>query len=165
MSGARFVTRYPLHPAYLQNNLEHSAHASFVYSRVLQPHSVDTCLVDMRTLMIIHTLAKVSFAANESVTSLKLMDAGLAREDLSLLAALDFPFQLIGGALAARWCTPERPLRPWAWAFAPRIIFVGVMSGVVWLFPKEGVNGWFYILLVVLWVLQSFTGYENLLLS
>jgi MFS transporter, PAT family, solute carrier family 33 (acetyl-CoA transportor), member 1 len=104
----------------------------------------------MQTLMIIHTLARLAFAANETVTSLKLLDAGLSREDLSLLAALDFPFQLVGGALAAKWSTPERPLRPWVWAFAPRIAFVGVMSAVVRFFPKGGVDGWFYVLLLVL---------------
>jgi PAT family acetyl-CoA transporter-like MFS transporter 1 len=113
--------------------------------------------------MIIHTLAKLSFAANESVTALKLMDAGLAREDLSLLSALDFPFQLIGGAIAARWSTPEHPLRPWVWAFAPRMAFVGVMSGVVWFFPQaadgsKAIDGRFYVFLVVVWILQSFTG-------
>jgi PAT family acetyl-CoA transporter-like MFS transporter 1 len=114
-----------------------------------------TACAEVRTLTAIHLLAKLAFVAHDAASALKLLDAGLAREDLSLLAALDFPVQLVGGALAARWCTPRAPLRPWAAAFGPRAALVGAMAVLVAVFRPVG---WCYGLLGVLWFAQSFAG-------
>jgi len=84
----------------------------------------DICkLKHVQALIILHCFAKIGFQANESVTSLKMIEKGLGREDLAIVVLIDFPFQIIGGWLAAKWASGDRPLRPWVWAFWPRIFF------------------------------------------
>lgn len=47
--------------------------------------------------MILHLLAKIGFMANDSITSLKLLEKGLLKEDMAVAVLIDFPFQMIGG--------------------------------------------------------------------
>lgn len=42
-------------------------------------------------------IAKIGFMANDSVTSLKLLEKGLLKEDMAVAVLIDFPFQIIGG--------------------------------------------------------------------
>ena len=69
-----------------------------------------------------HFVCKIGFQANEAVTSLKLVEKGLGREDLALAVLIDFPCQIIGGYLAARWSVGGKPLRPWIAAFGVPLI-------------------------------------------
>ncbi|KAJ6574665.1 MFS general substrate transporter [Mycena capillaripes] len=90
----------------------------------------------VQLLVIVHLFAKVGFAANEAVTSLKMVEKGFLREDLAIAVLIDFPFQITGGWLAANWSRGNYPLRPWLIAFWPRLgfaliatlIFVGISA-------------------------------------
>jgi MFS transporter, PAT family, solute carrier family 33 (acetyl-CoA transportor), member 1 len=118
----------------------------------------DICkLPHVQVLLAVHFVAKIGFQANEAVTSLKMVEKGLGREDLAIAVLIDFPFQIIGGWLAARWSTPEHPLRPWVWAYAPRLAFAGLSTLIVAYFPHPPVSKGFFAFLVVHTVLQSFS--------
>jgi hypothetical protein len=104
-----------------------------------------------------HTFAKVGFQANEAVTSLKLVEKGLGREDLAIAVLIDFPFQIFGGWLAARWSRGDKPLRPWLWVFWPRLAFALTATLVVYWFPTPPISTGFFFFLVIQTVLASFT--------
>lgn len=107
--------------------------------------------------ILIHTLGKIGYAANEVATSLKLVDKGFKREDLAIAVLLDFPFQIIGGWVAAKWARGEKPLTPWLWSFFPRLLFCGIGTMLVYGFPEPPISTGFFIGLVVYTVLSSFT--------
>jgi MFS transporter, PAT family, solute carrier family 33 (acetyl-CoA transportor), member 1 len=86
-----------------------------------------------------------------------MVEKGLGREDLAITVLIDFPFQMVGGWLAARWSTPQRPLRPWLWAYAPRLAFAFVSTVLVYYFPTPPISTSFFLFLVVHTVLQSFS--------
>lgn len=113
---------------------------------------------DIQTLLIIHFIAKIGFQANDAVTSLKFVEKGLGREDLAIAVLIDFPFQIFGGYLAARWSTPQRPLRPWILAYLPRLAFALISTLIVYYFPTPPISSAFFGLLVVETVLQGFAG-------
>ena len=104
-----------------------------------------------------HIFAKVGSQANEAVTSLKLVEKGLGREDLAIAVLIDFPFQILGGWLAARWSRGDKPLRPWLWAFWPRLFFTLIATLIVYRFPTPPISMGFFIFLVIQTVLASFT--------
>ncbi|KAI6045025.1 acetyl-coenzyme A transporter 1-domain-containing protein [Pisolithus marmoratus] len=85
------------------------------------------------SLIIMHCFAKVGFQANEAVTSLKMIEKGLGREDLAIVVLIDFPFQIVGSWLAAKWTAGNQPLRPWIWAFWPRLAFALLSTLIVFL--------------------------------
>jgi MFS transporter, PAT family, solute carrier family 33 (acetyl-CoA transportor), member 1 len=105
-----------------------------------------------------HLLAKIGWAAHDAATSLKIVEKGLGKEDLAVVVLIDFPFQILGGYLAARWSRGDRPLRPWLWAFWPRLGFALLGAVIVWRFPKPPIPTGFFMFLVVQNVLGSFSG-------
>ncbi|KAI0062645.1 hypothetical protein BV25DRAFT_1915799 [Artomyces pyxidatus] len=122
-------------------------------------------LKHVQSLLLMHLLAKVGFAANEAATSLKMVEKGLGKEDLAGAVLIDFPFQIVGGWLAARWSRGDRPLRPWLLAFWPRLVYGLVATAVVWRFPKPPITTAFFVFLVVQTVLGSFASTIQFLLN
>ncbi|KAI0253362.1 acetyl-coenzyme A transporter 1-domain-containing protein [Lactifluus subvellereus] len=103
-----------------------------------------------RTLLM-HLFAKIGWAAHDAATS-------LGKEDLAVAVLIDFPFQILGGYLAARWSRGDRPLRPWIWAFWPRLGFALLGAVIIWRFPKPPISTGFFVFLVVQTVFASFSG-------
>jgi len=108
-------------------------------------------------MVIVHFFCKIGFQANEAVTNLKLVEKGLGREDLALAVLIDFPCQIIGGWLTARWSIGDQPLRPWIYAFWVRMGFALVWLLIVQHFPLPPISGAFFAFLVLMTVLQGFS--------
>lgn len=103
-----------------------------------------------------HFFAKLGFAASDAATSLKMIEKGFKREELAVAVLIDFPFQIAGGWLAAKWSRGDRPLRPWVYAFLPRLAFCLLGTLVVYWFPTTPISKTFFVFLIVQTVLSSF---------
>ena len=114
---------------------------------------------DIQILCVLHLFAKIGWAANDAVTSLKMVEKGLGREDLAIAVLIDFPFQIFGGWVAGRWSRGDKPLRPWMYAFWPRLILAFLATLIIYFFPKPPISLGFFIMIVIHTVFQSFAGY------
>ncbi|KAF8679872.1 Acetyl-coenzyme A transporter 1 [Rhizoctonia solani] len=115
-------------------------------------------LKHVQSICIIHLVAKIGFQANDAVTSLKLVEKGLSKEDLALAVLIDFPAQIIGGWYAASWSRGSRPLRPWLWAFWVRLGFAAGAMALVYFFPNiKPVPSSYFWGIVAFTVLGSFS--------
>ncbi|KAG2155391.1 acetyl-coenzyme A transporter 1 [Suillus clintonianus] len=112
-------------------------------------------LKHVQALIIMHFFAKIGFQANEAVTSLKMIEKGLGREDLAIVVLIDFPFQILGGWFAAKWSSGDKPLRPWIWAFWPRLAFAFLSTLIVYWFPTRPLSYGFFVYLIIHTVLQG----------
>ncbi|KAG2023153.1 hypothetical protein CC2G_000840 [Coprinopsis cinerea AmutBmut pab1-1] len=110
----------------------------------------------VQLLILIHLFAKIGFVAHEA-TSLKLVEKGLKREDLSLAVLVDFPFQILGGYFAAKWSRGDKPLRPWLYAFWPRFLFGLISTLTVLFFPKPPISTAFFTFIICHTIWSSFT--------
>ncbi|KDQ14932.1 hypothetical protein BOTBODRAFT_109510 [Botryobasidium botryosum FD-172 SS1] len=115
-------------------------------------------LKHVQALCLMHLVSKIGFQANDSVTDLKLLEKGLGKEDLALIALIDFPFQLIGGWFAASWAKGKRPLRPWLHAFWVRLVFCVIAMGMVKGFPKTPIPFSFLVFVIMMKTSGSFAG-------
>ncbi|KXN81096.1 hypothetical protein AN958_06050 [Leucoagaricus sp. SymC.cos] len=109
----------------------------------------------VQLLVVMHLFAKIGFAANDAATSLKMIEKGFKREDLAAAVLIDFPFQILGGWLTASWSRGDRPLRPWIWAFWPRLALALVATLIVYWFPETPYSFGFFVFVVVHTVLSS----------
>lgn len=109
----------------------------------------------IQLLVIVHLFAKVGFVVHEA-TSLKMVEKGLRREDLSLAVLVDFPFQILGGWFAAKWSRGDKPLRPWLYAFWPRFFFGLISTLTVYFFPKGPISTGFFVFIILHTILSSF---------
>jgi MFS transporter, PAT family, solute carrier family 33 (acetyl-CoA transportor), member 1 len=112
---------------------------------------------DIQSLIVIHFFAKISWAANDAVTQLKMVEKGLSRADLAIAVLIDFPFQILGGYLAARWSKNDKPLRPWIWAAWPRLAFALIAALMLYYWPQPPISKPFFVFIVLHTVLQSFS--------
>ncbi|TFK76722.1 hypothetical protein BDN72DRAFT_866605 [Pluteus cervinus] len=110
----------------------------------------------VQLLIVMHFFAKVGFAANDAASALKMIEKGFKREDVAVAVLIDFPFQMLGGWLAAKWSRGDLPLRPWVYAFWPRLGFGLMATLIVYWFPTPPISTGFFVFLVVHTVLSSF---------
>ncbi|KAF8470088.1 acetyl-coenzyme A transporter 1-domain-containing protein [Kalaharituber pfeilii] len=106
-------------------------------------------LKHVQTFVIIHLISKIGFQANDAVTNLKLLDKGLSQEDLALTVLIDFPFEIALGYYAGKWCAYFPSMRLWLWAFIGRLVAAVLAHITVWLFPRDGIVGTGYLLVVI----------------
>ena len=106
-------------------------------------------LKHIQTFIIIHLISKIGFQANDAVTNLKLLDKGFSQEDLALTVLIDFPFEIALGYYAGKWCSFFPPMRLWMWAFIGRLVAAVLAHITVWLFPRDGIVGTGYLMVVI----------------
>ncbi|XP_047991733.1 acetyl-coenzyme A transporter 1 [Leguminivora glycinivorella] len=111
----------------------------------------------VRTLALVLFTAKLGFCASDAVSGLKLVEAGVPREDMALLAVPLVPVQIILPVLLARYTTGPAPLSLWLHAFPFRLIVGPLAAGLVALTPSLlGDSGPSYSYLLVLMALYVF---------
>ncbi|KAF8588471.1 MFS general substrate transporter [Ramaria rubella] len=113
-------------------------------------------LKHVQSLCLMHFVCKIGFQANEAVTQLKMVEKGLKKEDMALSVLIDFPFQLLGGYLSARWARGDKPLEPWLKAFWARLGFAIVAMAMIAMFPLPPVPMSFFILIIIATISSSF---------
>ncbi|KAJ2949050.1 hypothetical protein O0L34_g5991 [Tuta absoluta] len=90
----------------------------------------------VRTLALVLFTAKLGFCASDAVSGLKLVEAGVPREDLALLAVPLIPVQIIMPVLLAKHTTGPEPLSLWLRAFPLRLLVGPLAAGLVALTPR-----------------------------
>ncbi|KAL0883204.1 hypothetical protein ABMA27_016640 [Loxostege sticticalis] len=111
----------------------------------------------VQTLALVLFTAKLGFCASDAVSGLKLVEAGVPREDLALLAVPLVPVQIIMPVVLAKHTTGPAPLGLWLKAFPLRLLVGPLVALLVALTPSLiGDSGPSYSYLFVLMVLYIF---------
>jgi hypothetical protein len=106
-------------------------------------------LKSIRYFLLVHLTSKIGFAAHDAATSLKMVEKGLGKEDIAAAFLFDFPIQIMGGYFIARWSRGNQPLRPWMWAFWPRLLFALLAAVLLWMFPAPPITTGFFVFIVL----------------
>lgn len=114
-------------------------------------------LRNIQTIIIIHLIAKIGFQANDGVTNLKLIDKGFSQEDLALTVLIDFPFEIALGYYAGKWSSTYTPMRLWCWGFVGRLVAAVLAQITVYIFPADGVDTWYLLVVIAEHVFSTFT--------
>jgi PAT family acetyl-CoA transporter-like MFS transporter 1 len=85
-------------------------------------------------ILIILT-SKIAFSAVDSVATLKILDAGVPKEKLALLAVPMTPIQIVLPILMAPYTTGKQPLNLWLKSYMPRIFMGLVVTCFVYYTP------------------------------
>ncbi|XP_055845025.1 acetyl-coenzyme A transporter 1 [Episyrphus balteatus] len=113
-------------------------------------------IVRMRPIQILAVIlltVKVTFAACDSVTSLKLIDAGVPKEKLALLIIPIIPLQIVLPLVVSRYTNGPKPMDVYIKAIPYRMVFSAIATLIAFFCPLM-INGgevplYFYVLLVV----------------
>ncbi|RYP86976.1 hypothetical protein DL769_000619 [Monosporascus sp. CRB-8-3] len=114
-------------------------------------------LRNIQTIIIVHLIAKIGFQANDGVTNLKLLEKGFGKENMALTVLIDFPFEIGLGYYAGKWSQEYTPMRLWCWGFIGRLVAAIVAQTVVSIFPANGVQPWYMLMVIASHVFSTFT--------
>lgn len=115
----------------------------------------------VQSWVVLILTCKVAFAAVDSVLSLKILDAGVPKEKLALLAVPLTPIQIVMPIFLAPFTNGSQPLNLWLKAYLPRIAMGLVMTVFVYYTPAmiQGGSpgfGYFSVLILISLVHQLF---------
>ncbi|KAG6443728.1 acetyl-coenzyme A transporter 1 isoform X2 [Manduca sexta] len=113
----------------------------------------------VRTLAFVLFTAKLGFCAADAVSGLKLIEAGVPREDLALLAVPLVPVQIIMPVILAKHTTGPAPLSLWLRAFPLRLLVGPLAAALVALTPtllgNAGPSYFYLFILLALYVFHQ----------
>jgi len=103
--------------------------------------------------------SRIGLCAADSLTGLKLVEKGVPKANLALLAVPLTPISMVMPIFISKFTAGPAPLRTWSLSYVPRLI-VGIMfAGLVYLTGNLANNGdlpmWYYGLLIFVFVLSQ----------
>lgn len=144
-----------------EGNLTHSE------LNINQTYSLLLDIVKMRPIQILAAIlmtVKISFAACDAVTSLKLIDAGVPKDKLALLVVPLVPLQIILPLVISKYTAGPRPMKVYVKAIPYRIGFAVLAAVIVWFTPMMFVNNevptYYYFLLLANYGIYQITLYS-----
>lgn len=107
----------------------------------------------IQLLAAILLTVKVTFAACDAVTQLKLIDAGVPKDKLAMLAVPLIPLQIVLPLVISKYTTGPQPMEVYIKAIPYRMVFSVTAVIIVWLTPLIVENGevpiYYYVMLLV----------------
>merc|ERR1719356_1427974 len=119
----------------------------------------------MPTTIAMLLTAKVGFAAADAATGLKLVEAGVPKDKLAMLAIPMMPLQIVLPWIISKYTVGPRPMDVFVKAIPARLLFCLVMAGLVSITPSfKDADGSFpvhyYILVVAVYAVYQVTLYS-----
>ncbi|EDV96397.1 acetyl-coenzyme A transporter 1 [Drosophila grimshawi] len=159
--GIVFIVATTLVAVFKRENDIEDAHteARYQVEHELNIHESYKVLWDMVRKRPVQILAgilltvKVTFAASDAVTSLKLIDAGVPKEKLALLAIPIIPLQLILPILVGKYTNGPRPMDVYLKAIPYRIALASLGTMIAYATPYIISGGevplYYYVMLII----------------
>ncbi|XP_065173395.1 acetyl-coenzyme A transporter 1 [Atheta coriaria] len=115
----------------------------------------------VQVLVLILLTAKIGFSATDSVMSLKLVEAGIPKERLGLMAVPLIPLQIALPLIIAKYTTGSKPLNIYVKVIPYRLMFGFVAAFLVWVTPflvtdaHAGIPIYYYALVLICYSLHQ----------
>lgn len=115
-------------------------------------------IITLKPVLLLATIlltVKVSFSACDAVTSLKLIDHGIPKEKLAMLAIPLVPLQLLLPLIMSKHITGKYPMNFYIKAIPYRLMLTLVISSIVWATPliirgqSDDIPIYYYALLLI----------------
>lgn len=141
-----------------------SEHVENPELNIAQSYKLLLNIIKMKPIQILTVIlltVKISFAACDAVSSLKLIDAGVPKDKLALLVVPLVPLQIVLPLVISKYTTGPRPMDVYVRAIPYRLLLTLLATGVVWLTPsiigtdKINVPTYYYLILLVNYALYQ----------
>ncbi|XP_076645880.1 acetyl-coenzyme A transporter 1 [Halictus rubicundus] len=119
-------------------------------------------LPSIKTMIVLLLTAKIGFSACDAVTGLKLVEAGIPKEKIALMAVPMIPLQILLPLAISKYTAGPKPMDVYIKAMPYRLAFGLVAAFLVWITPYVIIGGhvpaYYFVALVALYLThQVFT--------
>uniref|UniRef100_T1IYX5 Major facilitator superfamily (MFS) profile domain-containing protein n=1 Tax=Strigamia maritima TaxID=126957 RepID=T1IYX5_STRMM len=109
--------------------------------------------------------AKIGFAATDAITGLKLIEAGVPKDKLALIAVPMIPVQMLLPLIISKYTAGPRPMNVYMKAIPYRLLFGLVAAALVWWTPIMHLGGGefptsYYVILLLFYACHQVTLYS-----
>ncbi|KFM71244.1 Acetyl-coenzyme A transporter 1, partial [Stegodyphus mimosarum] len=123
------------------------------------------CLRNVWLVVSFLLTCKIAFAATDSVTGLKLIEAGVHKEHLALLAVPMVPLQILLPLLISRYTAGPKPLSVFLTTYPFRLVFGLLFAFLVWWthqvkLETGGFPVYYYAVIIISYALHQITVYS-----
>lgn len=127
---------------------------------IAESYSILWKIVKMKPVILLATIlltVKVSFAACDAVTTLKLIDHGIPKDKLALLAIPLVPLQILLPLVISKHTTGKYPMNIYIKAVPYRLIFTTFIAVLVWATPlilkgrENDIPIYYYVMILVIY--------------
>ncbi|XP_015905190.1 acetyl-coenzyme A transporter 1 isoform X2 [Parasteatoda tepidariorum] len=123
------------------------------------------CLRNIWLIVTFLLTCKIAFAATDAVTGLKLIEQGVKREHLALIAIPMVPIQILLPIVISRYTTGPKPLAVFLKAYPYRLMFGLLFAYVVWWTKTvRTITGdfpfYYYVIITIAYGLHQITVYS-----
>ncbi|XP_050521728.1 acetyl-coenzyme A transporter 1-like isoform X2 [Daktulosphaira vitifoliae] len=122
-------------------------------------------LPSVKSLSIILLTAKVGFSAVDAVSSLKIIDKGVPKDDLAMIGLLIIPLQIILPVLISKYTSGSKPMNVYLKSIPYRLT-IGVIITILVHFTPSFINNsghvsmFYYMLVMISFFLHQLTLYS-----
>ncbi|OXA62750.1 Acetyl-coenzyme A transporter 1 [Folsomia candida] len=123
-------------------------------------------LKSVKRLILFLLTCKIGFAAADSVTGLKLVEAGVPKDRLALLAIPMTPLQIVLPLFISKYTAGSKPMGIFIKAMPIRLVFGLIFAAIVYATPRyfasaDGSYGWpYYTFLVLVYSIHQISVYS-----
>ncbi|XP_049809604.1 acetyl-coenzyme A transporter 1 [Schistocerca nitens] len=118
----------------------------------------------VRTTIVVLLTSKIGFSACDAVTSLKLVDAGVPKEKLALIAIPLVPLQIILPLVLSKYTVGPRPMDVYLTAIPYRLLCGLIAALLVWITPSFVHDGsipiHYYVMVIIVYGLHQVALYS-----
>nr|CAG4640790.1 EOG090X04K8 [Eulimnadia texana] len=116
------------------------------------------------TIVVLLT-CKIGFSAADAVSGLKLVEIGVPKTQLALLAVPLVPLQIILPLMISRYTAGPLPMEVFLKAMPPRLLFGAIYAGLLWVTPLfklgDGQYPWYYYgIVLIIYAVHQVTVYS-----
>ncbi|CAO1327775.1 unnamed protein product [Diamesa serratosioi] len=105
---------------------------------VIESYSILKSIVIKKPLILLASIfltMHIMFSASNAITTLKLIDRGVPRESLALIAVIPFPLEVLLPFFIGKYTTGPRPLDIFNKINPPSLMLTVLLAGFVWATP------------------------------
>nr|SVE86066.1 EOG090X04K8 [Daphnia similis]SVE86694.1 EOG090X04K8 [Daphnia similis]SVE87321.1 EOG090X04K8 [Daphnia similis] len=119
----------------------------------------------IRWTVVVLLTCKIGFSASDAVSGLKLVEMGVPKAQLALLAVPLVPLQIVLPLFISRYTAGPRPMQVFINAIPYRLMFGFVYAGLVWITPwfQSSDNQfpfYYYLIVVIIYAIHQVTVYS-----
>jgi MFS transporter, PAT family, solute carrier family 33 (acetyl-CoA transportor), member 1 len=126
-------------------------------------------IIKMKPILLLSAIlltVKIAFAACDAVTSLKLIDDGVPKDKMALLAVPLVPLQIILPLIISKYTAGNRPMEVYIKAIPYRLTFTVLIALLTWFTPmlitRDHVPTYYYVLLLGIYAFYQVRVYHVL---
>nr|CAG4643146.1 EOG090X04K8 [Ilyocryptus agilis] len=122
-------------------------------------------LPSIQVTVVFLLTCKIGFSASDALSGLKLIEKGVPKAQLALLAVPLVPLQIVLPLFISRYTAGPRPMQVFLNAIPYRLLFVFVYAALVWITPRfQSEDGqfpaYYYLMVVIIFAVHQVTVYS-----